>query len=251
MTTSDPITSSDNRWLKRVRRAAERHEDEVLVEGPKQIEDALARGLHAVVILVREDRAAHPGLDPDRTFVVGERAFRTLGDTATSQGVVALFERPRATIEEILASTSPVVALDGVQDPGNVGAIVRLAAAFDLGGVIALSGSADPFSPRAIRGSAGTVLHTPVATASGEELVAGAARLARPLLVAMPAGPSIESGLPRNAVVVLGSEGRGASRTIVDAATPFSIPISERVESLNVASAAAIVVWELARKGRA
>lgn len=247
---TETITSADNKWLKRVRKAARDHDEEILFEGPKQIEDALAHGLRPIVVLVREGMEAPEGCDPARAFAVAERTFRTLGDTVTSQGIVALFERPRATLDEILDGDGAVVALDGVQDPGNVGAVVRLAAAFDLAGVIVLSGSADPLSPRAIRGSAGAVLASRVAGASPPDLVDGCTRHARPLIVAMPSGPSIESGLPDRAVLVLGSEGRGVSRAIVDAARPFSIPTSRRVESLNVATAAAIAIWELTRRSR-
>jgi TrmH family RNA methyltransferase len=247
---TDPITSSDNRWLKRLRKAASTHDDEILLEGPKQVDDALESGLNAIAVFVREGRDAPTGCDPDRTHVVAERAFRSLGDTKTSQGVLALFERPRHTIEEILESPGGVVAVDGVQDPGNVGAIVRLAAAFDLAGVITLSGSADPFSPRAVRGSAGSVLTVRVAGCSPRELVELCAKMGRRIFAAMPSGPSVAVTLPGNAVAVLGSEGRGVSSAIVDAGTPFSIPTSGRVESLNVATAAAITLWEMARSGR-
>ena len=70
-----------------------------------------------------------------------------IADTTTTQGIVALFERPPSNLDAILESSGPVVVLDGVQDPGNVGAIVRLATAFDAAGVVALSGTADPYSP--------------------------------------------------------------------------------------------------------
>ncbi len=247
---NDPITSRDNRWLKRVRKAAEQHEDEIVLEGPKQIDDALARGLPPLVVLVREGRKAPTGCDLRVVQFVGERAFRTIGDTSTSQGLVALFERPRTEPGEILAASGPVLVLDGVQDPGNVGAVVRLTAAFDGAGVIALSGSADPFSPRAIRGSAGCVLTTPVATCSADTLDGECRRTGRPLFVAMPEGPSIERALPADAVVLLGSEGRGISQRFVDLASPFSIPTSSRVESLNVSTAAAIILWEISRSTR-
>jgi len=247
---TDPITSSDNRWLKRVRKAATHHDEEILLEGPKQVEDALARGLTPIAIFVQEDRVPPNGSDPRIIHRVSERAFRSLGETATPQGVVALFARPETSLENVIAAPGSIVAVDGVQDPGNVGAIVRLAAAFDLAGVLVLSGSADPWSPRAIRGSAGAVLETRVATTTPARLREAAEAAGRPMLVAMPSGPSIDRGLPPDAIVVLGSEGRGVSSDLVAAASPFSIPTSGRVESLNVATAAAIAIWEMTRSGR-
>lgn len=245
----DPITSSDNRWLKRLRRAAERHQDEMVLEGPKQIADALERGLRPIAILVHESREAPRGADDRTTFHVADRPFRTIADTATSQGLVALFEQPRHELSSILDAPAPVVALDGVQDPGNVGAIVRLAAAFDLAGVVALSGTADPFSPRALRGSAGAALTTPVALVPHDAFLGECIRKGREIVAAMPgATPIGDVTLPRDAVLVLGSEGRGVADPIRDVATPVSIPTSARVESLNVAAAAAIIIWELARK---
>jgi RNA methyltransferase, TrmH family len=245
----EPITSSENRWLKRLRRAAERHDEEIVLEGPKQLSDALAHGMKPIAVFVRDDVEMPPGVEAKTAFIVADRAFRTVADTSTSQGIVALFARPRTSLASITDSGRALVALDAVQDPGNVGAVVRLAAAFELGGVVALSGTADPFSPRAIRGSAGAVLTTPVATDSASAFLAECARRGRPLFAAMPEGPSIaDIVLPRDAVVVMGSEGRGVAPEIREAARPFSIPTSRRVESLNVATAAAIVIWELRRR---
>jgi len=247
---NDPITSDANRWIKRARRAAERHKEEILVEGPKQIGDALSAGLEPIAVLVRENREPPSGLDPRITHPVATHVFRNLGDTATSQGIVALFEHPRMQPRSIIECDGPILVLDGIQDPGNVGAIVRLAVAFHAAGVIALSGTADPYSPRAIRGSAGTVLLIPVATCSPDELIDECARSDREVFVAHTDGPSVEKGFPDRPIVVFGSEGSGVRPEIDAIARAFSIPTSGRVESLNVATAAAIVLWELA-KGRA
>jgi TrmH family RNA methyltransferase len=130
-----------------------------------------------------------------------------------------------------------IVALDGVQDPGNVGTIVRLAAAFDCAGVALLPGCADPFAPKVIRSSVGAVLTVPIAAVSYDELVA--AKL--PLFAAALNGTSSQPPA-RGAIVVFGSEGGGVSPEITRAAEPITIPMSPRVESLNVATSAAILL---------
>src|SRR5947207_4265261 len=124
------ITSKENAWFKRLRNAMREHADEIVIEGPKAVSDAMAAGWKPI---------ATPEFSP--------QLVKSISDTKTSQGVIGLFERPRWKKEQILARRDAVaVALDGVQDPGNVGTIVRLAAAFDAAGVIILPGSADPFS---------------------------------------------------------------------------------------------------------
>ncbi len=161
-----------------------------------------------------------------------------LTDTKTSQGVLALFERPRATLDRLFArDDTVVVALDGVQDPGNVGAIVRLAAAFDAGGVVLLPGCADPFGPKAIRASAGAILNVPCAPASLDELIARG----WPLFAADARGDAAQPP-PHRAVLAFGSEGGGVSEALAASARKIAIPMSDRIESLNVAMSAAILL---------
>ncbi|MGZ4778548.1 MAG: TrmH family RNA methyltransferase [Thermoanaerobaculia bacterium] len=232
---NETITSRQNAWFKRVSRAVREHGEEIVIEGPKQVADAIASGWRPLAI-VRSEVAA--GRSQETDVVFAETLFKALADTKTSQGVLALFERPRYTIDDVLARRDTIaVALDGVQDPGNVGTIVRLAAAFDAAGVILLPGCADAFSPKAIRASAGAVLRVPVAAATLSDL----ATHNRPMLYADAAGDAI-SPPPDNAILIFGSEGSGVSDPIRGAAKPIAIAMSDRVESLNVAAAAAILL---------
>ena len=214
------ITSRSNAWFKRVRDALRQHAGEIVIEGPKAVADAVAAGWKPIAI---------PQFSP--------ALLKSISDTKTSQGVIGLFERPRWKADEILArSDTVVVALDGVQDPGNVGTIVRLAAAFDAAGVILLPGCADPYGPKAIRASAGAVLTVPIVQMENLRAVR------QPLFVADSRG---STGAPpaRDAVLVFGSEGQGVSQEVRDLATPIAIETSGKVESLNVAAAAAILLW--------
>ncbi len=158
--------------------------------------------------------------------------------------MLALFERPQFDVDVLLQSDRTVVALDGVQDPGNVGTIVRLAAAFDAAGVALLPGSADAFSPKAIRASAGAILHVPVVSVTPQQLIDAA----RPLFAADTSG-SVDD-LPARAIVVFGSEGSGVSDAIRASATPIAVRTSGRVESLNVAAAAAIFLSRAFERNR-
>lgn len=219
------ISSRQNSLVKRIRVALREHDSEIVLEGPKHVADAIASGWKAIAVLER-------GVD------LTEDVFDFVSDTKHPQNILGLFERPRSSSAAILSRNDTVaVALDGVQDPGNVGTIVRLAAAFDASGVLLLPGCADPFGPKAIRSSAGAILNVPVAAITADELVSSRV----PLFAADATGKSIEPP-SSNAVLVFGNEGAGVSAALLRHATPIAIPMSGRVESLNVASSAAILL---------
>jgi TrmH family RNA methyltransferase len=219
------ISSRQNSLVKRIREALREHDSEIVLEGPKHVADAIASGWTAIAVLER-------GVD------LTEDVFDSVSDTKHPQKILGLFERPRASAAGILARRDTVaVALDAVQDPGNVGTIVRLAAAFDAAGVLLLPGCADAFGPKAIRSSAGAILHVPVAAITAAELIS----CGLPLLAADASGGAIDPP-SSGAVLVFGNEGAGVSAELLRHATPIAIPMSGRVESLNVASSAAILL---------
>ena len=214
------IASRQNGLFKRVREALRRHDDEIVLEGRKQVDDALRQGWKPVSVITRGETFTH-------------ELFDALSDTRSPQDVIALFERPRATFADLDAKRL-IVALDAVQDPGNVGTIVRLAAAFDCGGVALLPGCADAFGPKAIRASVGSVLNVPVAPVTAEELLASKL----PIFYADRGGSSD----PPRGILVFGNEGAGVSEAIRKRGKPVGIAMSDRVESLNVAASAAILL---------
>ncbi len=219
------IRSRQNPLVKRIREAIREHDREIVLEGPKPVADAIAGGWKPIVVLRRDED-------------VSADVFDSLSETRHSQGVLGLFERPHCDASSILSRRDSVaVALDGVQDPGNVGTIVRLAAAFDASGVLLLPGCADPFGPKAIRSSVGAILTVPVAFVTARALIDAQV----PLFAADASGSPVEPP-SANAVLVFGNEGGGVSAELLAHATPIAIPMSSRVESLNVASSAAILL---------
>ena len=235
------ISSRANRWVRRLRDAIDEHRDEIVLEGPKQVRDAIERGWEPIAIALEEET---PGVDEQLVTVrVSRPLFRALTDAVHPQGVLGLFRRPKSSAESLFRNPATiVVALDGVQDPGNVGTIVRLAAAFDAGGVALTGECADPYSPKAIRASAGTILELPVHKFTRAALV-DAAQVHQFGLFAAAASHTPTPEIPATAaVIVFGSEGSGVSREIADRSRPLSIGMSPRVESLNVAAAAAILL---------
>ncbi|MEA2238585.1 MAG: methyltransferase, TrmH family [Thermoanaerobaculia bacterium] len=219
------ISSRQNVWFKRLREAVHDHADEIVIEGPKPVADAAAAGWTPIKIFTR-------GVD------FTDALFDALAETKSPQNVLGLFHRPHASIDQLFVrESSIVIALDGVQDPGNVGTIVRLAAAFDANGVVLLPGCADPFGPKAIRASAGAILTVSVVNASVDELSARG----WPVFAADARGEAADPPAQR-AVLAFGNEGSGLSPALASVARTIAIRMSPRIESLNVGTSAAILL---------
>jgi RNA methyltransferase, TrmH family len=238
------ISSPDNEVVRRLRRLAQRREPGfVLLEGPRVLAEAKAAGLELDVIIVREgDRLP---FHSDSRVVLTAGAYRAATQTVTPQGVMAIARVAEATPAEAIAAARdsgwPLVVLDGVQDPGNVGAICRTAAAAGAPALAMLPGTADPYGAKAVRASAGNVFRLKVARAHWKDLQGldgyGAASSGGAALAESP----IESA----GMIVLGSEARGLSRQDLKLVT---VPLSADVESLNVAAAAAVILFEIRRR---
>jgi RNA methyltransferase, TrmH family len=233
------ITSRQNQWFRRFRDAIREHDREIVIEGPKMVRDAIAAGWRPIAVAFDVALAVEGSAE---MLPFATELFKMLTGTRTSQGMAGLFERPEGTLARILARRdSVIVALDDVQDPGNVGTMVRLAAAFDAAGVLITPGCADPLGQKAIRSSAGAILEVPVARVTHEQLLAAAAQAGLPLFVADGSGARVPPPAT-GAILVFGNEGSGVSALLAEGATKIAIPMSPRVESLNVAASAAILL---------
>ena len=235
------ITSRQNPWFKRLRAAAARHDDEIIIEGIKQIADSLHAGLAPIAIAVGEStRFDVPRGVLELRFT--DDLIDAVSDTERGQGAVALFHRPERTLDSLEEIDGPLLILDGVQDPGNVGTMIRLAAAFDAVAVVLTQGCADPWSPKVIRSSSGTLFLVPVIRTARKEVITFCEERSLELFVAEADGSLGASKLPHRCALAFGSEGRGPSEELRVRARSVSIPMSPRVESLNVAAAAAILL---------
>jgi RNA methyltransferase, TrmH family len=238
------VESPDNPLVQRLRRLGRRREPgEVLLEGPRVVAEAVDCGVRLEVLVLR----AGVGFDApaDRVVTLGVRAFASLSQTVTPQGVLAIARREEVPMPVALAGARaagwPLVVLDGLQDPGNVGTICRTAAAAGAPAVAVLDGSADPYGAKAVRASAGTVLRLAVARGGWDDLAGvggwGAA--------AAGGRAYDEADLPSAGLLAFGGEVRGLRRGDLD---PVTIPMASGVESLNVAAAAAVLLFEVRRR---
>ena len=238
------ISSPDNEIVRRLRRLAQRREPGlVLLEGPLVLAEAVAAGLELELVAVREgdEFEARSG----KRVVLSPGVFRAVTQTVTPQGVIAIARMvepdAKAAIEAARARHWPLVVLDGVQDPGNVGAICRTAAGAGAPAVAVLQGSADPYGAKAVRASAGNVFRVKAARATWSDLAGldgyGAA--------ATGGQPLEETPIENAGMIVFGSEAHGLSRSDLKLVT---VHLSEGVESLNVAAAAALILFQVRRR---
>lgn len=179
---------------------------------------------------------------------VSEKDFRSAAETESPQGVLAIADIPRRSLDTLkIPAVCRVLLLDGVQDPGNVGTILRTAAALGVLATIALPGTVDLWNAKVIRSSMGAQFHHfAVHTATGEAL-AFLERNSMDLWAAAASGVPVERGeAPQRLALALGNEGAGISSSMgAKAQRIVSLPISGDVESLNVAVAAGILLYEL------
>ncbi len=244
----------------RLRRIARGQADEPLrvLEGPRAVHDALAAGvvrevwvasdLEDVALGTIRAAAGRVGLE---VGVAPRRDIEQVAGTVTPQGVLALVSDVARPLAEVVARAGHLVWLDGVQDPGNVGAIVRVAAAFGAEGLVVGGGTADPLGAKALRASAGLALRVPFARAEGADAARAFADAGVPVWVLERGGDDLlrVDRAPARLVVAIGAEGQGLSDAERRAASRrLGIPIAEGVDSLNAAVAAGIALAHLARR---
>lgn len=233
----DIITSRHNPRFKDLAKAKE---DLLLLEGRRLTEEAVRRGLTPVAAAVTPEYIAAHGAPPYPHLVVLESLLPHLAATKTPQGIVIFIERPYATLAAV-ARHDRLIILDGLQDPGNVGTIVRTAEAFAIRGIVITPGTATPFSDKAVRASMGSFLGIDIARATPAELkTLDHVILSLALQGQQPLAPHLFRG---RIAVCLGQEGAGISPELLALShTTVSIPMPGPTESLNVAVAAGIVM---------
>jgi TrmH family RNA methyltransferase len=265
MPRAETITSAANPLLKDVRRAIVRgtltQQGWCIAETFHLLEEALRSDCEVKTVLaaesVRTTAEAHVrGLAGTKVVVLPDTLFQRLAGTETSQGVMALVQPPSWSLEQLFRGRPLVVVLDGLQDPGNAGTIMRAAEAFGATGVLFLKGSVNPYNPKTVRASAGSLFRIPHLHGLDAALARAALQQHRVELYAgvparkdAPVRSLAELDLTGRCGLIIGSEARGVGDELRSAAIDVSIP-TVRVESLNAAVAAGIMLYE-ARRQRA
>jgi TrmH family RNA methyltransferase len=193
---------------------------------------------------------------------IGARSFAQLADTETPQGIIAVIEPRRWTASDFVPPPSAVaLVIDGVQDPGNVGTLIRTAHALGAAGTVVLRGTADPTSPKALRAAMGATFRHPVVLLDDAAFIAWARKHGVTLWAAAADGTPLYRALGQGSgkgdegrrdggpiAVIVGNEGAGIRPQLnAVAAQRVAIPLAQGAESLNVAVAAGILLYEVTR----
>ena len=234
-----------------------RETGEMLCEGEKMLREALSSNAKIGTVIARagEENAAFSALlgkaeeAGAKLYEAPDALFRSASEVETPGRVLFSCAQPRWGADT-LAEQKPVLLLDGVQDPGNLGTILRSADAFALGGVVLCEGCADPFSPKVVRATMGAIFRLPCPRLPLLEAVSllrqNGLRIYAAALRA-DAVPICDRAM-KNAAVIVGSEGAGVTQAALDAADgSVIIPMAGRAESLNAGVAASILIYEMTK----
>ena len=215
-----------------------------LCEGHKLLGEALTRGARVRYVLALEGERLPTLPDYTEVYTVSESLMAGLSPVKTPQGVLAVCVIPQ---EKTALEGRCHIVLDGLQDPGNVGTILRTADAFGVDGVVLTEDCADPYNPKCVRASMGAVFKNNFIFCPRQEipaLFAGRTLYAADMNGNVTAGKSNLS----DCAVIIGTEGSGVSEFLKKAATGIlSIPMEPGAESLNAAMAATVIMWEMYR----
>ena len=251
----EKITSRENAKVKYACRLASgaafrRTEGRFLAEGRKLCPE-LARGAELETLFYTEnalEKCPELAALPGEHYLVEDHVADKLADVGTHQGVFGVFRTPVHTLEEVRPG-GRYLALERVQDPGNVGTLLRSAAAFGFDGVILSEGCASVYAPKTLRASMGAAVRIPVIeTGAMPQAIAllrekGITCLAAALYQSQPLSAA-KAGYPGGVCVVIGSEGQGLTdETIAACSSTVRIPMTDRVESLNAGIAGSILLW--------
>lgn len=260
---TEQITSRQNPLIKRAQRIRDGEEPlHLFMEGARLVDEALRSSIHLEALIYTtvfsesergEALLARVARAHVRGALVPEAIMRTICDTESPQGVVALGGRPRFELDDVLRGENPlVVALDGLQDPGNVGTVIRAAEAAGASGVVTTPGTAEVYGPKALRASMGSAFRLPIVRRIPIDLVSDEIGKLDGVVVGAVADGSIaytEFNWKRPTMVVIGNEGAGLSSDALSSiAETVSIPLASPVESLNAGIAAAVILFEAARQ---
>ncbi len=236
----------------------------VALEGELLLAEALRSGIIPATIFVRSGQgdvleriAARPEaravLDTVEILELPADIFASAVDTESPQGIAALLAPPKFTWDDLFPPNTPALLLiaAGLQDPGNLGTLIRSAEAFGATGVLTLPGTVNLWNAKVVRASAGSVFRMPVVTRCAEEAIACLETLGVALFAATADGdlPATEAALAKPCALMIGNEGAGLSADLLAAAhARLAIPCPGPVESLNAAIAGSILLYEASRQ---
>jgi len=260
-----PLTSKDNSSIKQLRALTDaknrKKEDIFLIEGLKMVEEALRDDLGVRMVVATPALVRHHGKGvlklaesrQKQILWISDRLMDSLAESKTPQPVMAVVEMKKHSEDGLLAHDAGlIVVCHQLQDPGNLGTIIRTAEAAGASGIVIVSPSVDPYNPKAIRASMGSVLRLSITTVSDlPAFILSARKRSFQTVATVLTGKTLHYDIDfrKPTIMVLGQEGSGLPSELMGVIDhQVRIPMAETIESLNVATAAAVMLYEAVRQ---
>lgn len=250
------ISSKDNKIFRLCEQLShKKYRDKLglyLIEGENLLEEAVKNGAAIkTVLMCRDYRGSLFGTE-DKAFCLSDKLFEQLSQTETTQGIMAIVEKPELSPDRFLdRGGGNFIVLDRLQDPGNIGTILRTADAAGYELAIVMKGTADVFSPKAVRAATGSLFRMPVVFMDSVDELMEFTRAAGKKLVATCFDTDryyYDENLKGNIALIIGNEGSGISRELIECSDlKIKIPMHGNIESLNASVAAGILMYEAVR----
>ena len=254
------IRSKDNKIWKRCEQLTMRkYRDRsglYLIEGENLLDEAIRNHVRIETVLVREDcQKALPPEAADKAFLLDARLFDKLAQTVTSQGILAVVAKAEVRKEDFIGLPgSNFIVLDRLQDPGNIGTILRTADAAGYRLAILMKGTADVYAPKVVRAATGSLFRMPVVSMASTEGLVEFTRAAGKKLTATCLDAQrcyYDEDLTHDIALVIGNEGSGVAPALIESSElRIKIPMQGNIESLNAAVAAGVLMYEAMRGKR-
>ena len=256
------ISSKDNEIVKNIRKLKEKKyrdlENAYIVEGIKLVKEAIAEKAKIKQIVMCENFADNSDLDKDTLYEIAkhnliyvtEKVFNLITDVKTPQGIIAVIEKNNANTQ-IDYSQDIIIALDDLQDPGNLGTILRTVDSANLNQIILSKNSADPYNPKVVRSTMGGIFRVNIIETENlqETLKNLQEKKFKIMVTSLDTNNSIYDVDYTKKVIVIGNEANGVSKAIQDMADEkVKIPMLGKTESLNASIATGIMIYEYVRR---
>ena len=253
------ISSKDNEIVKEIRKLKEKkyRKDKFIVEGIKMLEEAINENASIDLIIRREDINLELDFSKFNSIVVTEKVFNTLTDVVSPQGILAVINKKNndsvanKTNMSIDKTTDYILALDGIQDPGNLGTIIRTADSANLKQIIVSKNTVDAYSPKVIRSTMGAIYRVNIIEVENLEVTLKDLQKDgfKVVVTSLDTNNSIYDISYNKSIVVIGNEANGVSKEVQELANErVKIPMLGKTESLNASVATGIMIYEYVRR---
>lgn len=259
------IQSSQNNTIKEIKALhLKKNRDEqglYFVEGIRFVNDAIDNGQAIVKVVISDKLESLNGGKAliervcaicEDCYLVQDKLFKEISDTTTPQGILAVLKKSEYAFDDVINEGSSVVILDSLQDPGNVGTIVRTADAAGVSAVILTKGCVDLFSPKVLRATMGSIFHMPIFEGQKiNDTIKMLKNSGYKVIASHLNGQNnyYDEDLTGKCAIIVGNEANGISdETVAMSDKLVKIPMLGRAESLNASVAASIMIYEIVRQ---